>query len=222
MPQPAVPVCAPKPRAARQVQCGVCDQLWRLAALSPCQWAVRGRACAGMVSSHALAWSVVTQHALFLSVLTRAEAQATDACKRTRTHNRARAHTGHAWKAPMDKVLQLSIELSRAVSFLHNCNPPIIHRDLKPANLLLTASGRLKVCARARAAQQARLQHRLRHRLRRRVRCCAAACVLPSTQLEAPTAQRARKGRRRMQRPQTHGPTRWPSLAAKRACGAGA
>jgi serine/threonine protein kinase len=46
----------------------------------------------------------------------------------------------------MDKVLQLSIELSRAVSFLHNCNPPIIHRDLKPANLLLTASGRLKVC----------------------------------------------------------------------------
>ena len=40
----------------------------------------------------------------------------------------------------MDKVLQLSIELSRAVSFLHNCNPPIIHRDLKPANLLLTGS----------------------------------------------------------------------------------
>ena len=46
----------------------------------------------------------------------------------------------------MDKVLQLSIELSRAVSFLHNCSAPIIHRDLKPANLLLTASGRLKVC----------------------------------------------------------------------------
>ena len=53
---------------------------------------------------------------------------------------------GHPWTAPMERVLQLSIELARAVSFLHNCNPPIIHRDLKPANLLLTASGRLKVC----------------------------------------------------------------------------
>ena len=40
----------------------------------------------------------------------------------------------------------MAIELSRALGFLHNCNPPIIHRDLKPANLLLTASGRLKVC----------------------------------------------------------------------------
>ena len=45
----------------------------------------------------------------------------------------------------MDKVLQLSIELSRAVSFLHNCNPPIIHRDLKVENLLVGKDGSVKL-----------------------------------------------------------------------------
>jgi serine/threonine protein kinase len=53
---------------------------------------------------------------------------------------------GYPWAAPMQRVLQLATDLLRAVCFLHNCNPPIIHRDLKPANLLLSASGRLKVC----------------------------------------------------------------------------
>ena len=37
------------------------------------------------------------------------------------------------------------MELSRALCFLHNCNPVIIHRDLKPANLLLNEDGHLKV-----------------------------------------------------------------------------
>ncbi|EKX44294.1 hypothetical protein GUITHDRAFT_72411, partial [Guillardia theta CCMP2712] len=53
---------------------------------------------------------------------------------------------GYPWCPPMEKVLQLGIELGRALGFLHNCNPPVIHRDLKPANLLLSSSGKLKVC----------------------------------------------------------------------------
>ena len=36
------------------------------------------------------------------------------------------------------QVLSWSMELARALCFLHNCNPVIIHRDLKPANLLST------------------------------------------------------------------------------------
>jgi hypothetical protein len=159
---------------------------------------------------------------------TRVGAQAKDASKRARTHKCTLA--GHAWKAPMDKVLQLSIELSRAVSFLHNCNPPIIHRDLKPANLLLTASGRLKVCARAGAATRAISRTVCLVALPRRVRwwCvpgCAGACVPSATQLEAPTTQRARAGCRRMQRPQqrpqTLARTLSPSHTARRAWGAG-
>jgi len=43
------------------------------------------------------------------------------------------------------QVLSWSMELSRALCFLHNCNPVIIHRDLKPANLLLNEDGHLKV-----------------------------------------------------------------------------
>jgi serine/threonine protein kinase len=46
---------------------------------------------------------------------------------------------------PNKMVLRWSIELARALCFLHNCSPPIIHRDLKPTNLLIDESGHLKV-----------------------------------------------------------------------------
>lgn len=49
------------------------------------------------------------------------------------------------WQPPPKLVLQWCMELSRALCFLHNCNPVIIHRDLKPANLLLNEDGHLKV-----------------------------------------------------------------------------
>eukprot|EP00287_Rhodomonas_sp_CCMP768_P018570 CAMPEP_0202820012 /NCGR_PEP_ID=MMETSP1389-20130828/9433_1 /ASSEMBLY_ACC=CAM_ASM_000865 /TAXON_ID=302021 /ORGANISM="Rhodomonas sp., Strain CCMP768" /LENGTH=410 /DNA_ID=CAMNT_0049492623 /DNA_START=154 /DNA_END=1386 /DNA_ORIENTATION=- len=52
---------------------------------------------------------------------------------------------GKAWQPPPKLVLQWSMELARALCFLHNCNPIIIHRDLKPANLLLNEDGHLKV-----------------------------------------------------------------------------
>jgi len=52
---------------------------------------------------------------------------------------------GKPWQPPPKLVLQWSVELARALCFLHNCNPIIIHRDLKPANLLLNEDGHLKV-----------------------------------------------------------------------------
>mmetsp|Transcript_27326 Transcript_27326/g.42701 ORF Transcript_27326/g.42701 Transcript_27326/m.42701 type:complete len:350 (+) Transcript_27326:524-1573(+) len=52
---------------------------------------------------------------------------------------------GKAWQPSPKLVMQWSMELARALCFLHNCNPIIIHRDLKPANLLLNEDGHLKV-----------------------------------------------------------------------------
>jgi serine/threonine protein kinase len=52
---------------------------------------------------------------------------------------------GRPWRPPPKLLLQWSIELARALCFLHNCNPVVIHRDLKPANLLLNEDCHLKV-----------------------------------------------------------------------------
>ena len=52
---------------------------------------------------------------------------------------------GKPWMPPPKQVLSWSIELARALCFLHGCSPVIIHRDLKPANLLLNEDGHLKV-----------------------------------------------------------------------------
>ena len=43
------------------------------------------------------------------------------------------------------QVLSWSMELSRALCFLHNCNPVIIHRDLKPANILLADGEKVRI-----------------------------------------------------------------------------
>jgi serine/threonine protein kinase len=56
---------------------------------------------------------------------------------------------GKPWQPPPKIAVQWSVELARALCFLHNCNPVIIHRDLKPANLLLNEDGHLKVCRHA-------------------------------------------------------------------------
>mmetsp|Transcript_19571 Transcript_19571/g.44775 ORF Transcript_19571/g.44775 Transcript_19571/m.44775 type:complete len:416 (+) Transcript_19571:120-1367(+) len=52
---------------------------------------------------------------------------------------------GKPWQPPPKQVLRWSMELARALCFLHNCNPVVIHRDLKPANLLLNEDCHLKV-----------------------------------------------------------------------------
>ncbi len=41
-------------------------------------------------------------------------------------------------KLPVEKVLQIGIQLCSVLDYLHNRQPPIIFRDLKPANIMLT------------------------------------------------------------------------------------
>ena len=43
---------------------------------------------------------------------------------------------------PVEKVLDVGIQLCTVLGYLHTRQPPIIFRDLKPANILLTSSGR--------------------------------------------------------------------------------
>ncbi len=43
----------------------------------------------------------------------------------------------------IDKVLEIGIQLSDVLDYLHTRQPPIIFRDLKPANVMMTASGHL-------------------------------------------------------------------------------
>ncbi len=42
---------------------------------------------------------------------------------------------------PLEKVLGWVRQLSSALTYLHNQNPPVVHRDIKPANVRLTADG---------------------------------------------------------------------------------
>jgi len=44
-------------------------------------------------------------------------------------------------KLPIDKVLEMGIQLSMVLEYLHMRQPPIIFRDLKPANIMLTPHG---------------------------------------------------------------------------------
>lgn len=42
---------------------------------------------------------------------------------------------------PLDKVMDWARQLTSALVYLHNQNPPIIHRDIKPANVKITPEG---------------------------------------------------------------------------------
>ncbi len=44
---------------------------------------------------------------------------------------------------PVDKVLQIGIQLATVLSFLHTRKPPIIFRDLKPSNVMRTLDGQI-------------------------------------------------------------------------------
>lgn len=46
---------------------------------------------------------------------------------------------------PVEKVLDVGIQLCKVLGYLHTRQPPIIFRDLKPANILLTSSGRISL-----------------------------------------------------------------------------
>lgn len=44
-------------------------------------------------------------------------------------------------KLPIERVLDIGIQLCSVLDYLHTRNPPIIFRDLKPANVMLTPAG---------------------------------------------------------------------------------
>lgn len=50
---------------------------------------------------------------------------------------------GGARGLPLEKTLEIAIQLCSVLDYLHTCQPPIIFRDLKPANIMLTASGHI-------------------------------------------------------------------------------
>ena len=51
----------------------------------------------------------------------------------------SRASTG----LPIEEALQIGLQLSKALGYLHSRTPPIIFRDLKPANIMLTPDGQV-------------------------------------------------------------------------------
>lgn len=46
-------------------------------------------------------------------------------------------------KLPVEKVLEIGIQLSAVLEYLHTRQPTIIFRDLKPANVMLTSTGHI-------------------------------------------------------------------------------
>jgi serine/threonine protein kinase len=52
---------------------------------------------------------------------------------------------GHPWRPTRIQAFKWIKDLTKGITFLHNCHIPIVHRDLKPANLLLTDEDHLKV-----------------------------------------------------------------------------
>ncbi|PZW24654.1 WD40 repeat protein [Thermosporothrix hazakensis] len=55
----------------------------------------------------------------------------------------ARLQHIHGKRLPVEKVLEISLQLCDVLDYLHTRQPPIIFRDLKPANVMLTPAGHL-------------------------------------------------------------------------------
>ena len=44
------------------------------------------------------------------------------------------------------KKLSISLQIAKAMNYLHSMNPPILHRDLKTANCLSDKNFTIKIC----------------------------------------------------------------------------
>ena len=53
----------------------------------------------------------------------------------------ARLNSAPGKRLSLEETLQISLQLTRVLAYLHAQTPPIIFRDLKPANIMLTAEG---------------------------------------------------------------------------------
>lgn len=47
---------------------------------------------------------------------------------------------------PEQFILKILYDISKALSFLHQMDPPIIHRDVRVQNILLGSDGNYKIC----------------------------------------------------------------------------
>jgi F-box protein 11 len=54
-----------------------------------------------------------------------------------------RLNTASGGKLPIEEVLNIGIQLSTVLTYLHTHQPPIIFRDLKPTNVMVTVDGHL-------------------------------------------------------------------------------
>jgi serine/threonine protein kinase len=50
-----------------------------------------------------------------------------------------------SWSLSNDKILSWSLDIARAVNYLHRSDPVIIHRDLRPGTLSISKTGALKI-----------------------------------------------------------------------------
>ena len=41
--------------------------------------------------------------------------------------------------------MRWALDLARAITYMHQSDPPVVHRDLRPANLLLSSASAIKV-----------------------------------------------------------------------------
>lgn len=52
---------------------------------------------------------------------------------------------GQGNSLPVDQVLNWTVQIVDALTYLHRHDPPVLHRDIKPSNIKLTPDGRIKL-----------------------------------------------------------------------------
>jgi serine/threonine-protein kinase len=60
-------------------------------------------------------------------------------------HQMAEEYWGRGNPLPVDQVLNWTVQIVDALTYLHQHDPPVLHRDIKPSNIKLTPDGRIKL-----------------------------------------------------------------------------